>query len=144
MTQKHTLTRMHKRERIFAKNFFDHTNWRYTPKRFDLGGVAYVPDFYDGARDMYIEVAGTRQAYAANKHKYAKMAEMYPDIKLEVRLTSGAVLTHKNERCKWKDYSIADLRECAIATLVLRSSTAHKLSLLHWISFLSGRNLSRL
>ena len=81
-----------KRELEFVKNYFKHSNWIYHPASFNLCGESYSPDFYDGERNMFIEVAGTRQAYSSNKHKYKLMSEIFPKIKFEVRKTDGKIL----------------------------------------------------
>jgi len=41
--------------------------------------------FYDGERNIFIEVSGSRQAYHANKDKYRLFRELFPLISLEIR-----------------------------------------------------------
>lgn len=77
----------------FARVFFDHKNYVHHPGKFNLqNGEGYSPDFYDGDRDVFIEVASTRQAYSLNKHKYALFRERFPKINLEIRATTGELL----------------------------------------------------
>ena len=82
----------HDCEILFTKNFFNHKNWQYSPTIFRLNGTSYKPDFYDGERNVFIEVSGTKQAYFANKHKYDKFRELYPKIKFEIRNTDGNII----------------------------------------------------
>ena len=49
-----------------------------------MNGDKYMPDFYCHEDNEYIEVAGTRQAYHANKQKYALMKIEYPSIKFRI------------------------------------------------------------
>lgn len=69
----------------FIKNFFTHNNWIYQPANFHLDGCGYRPDFYDGERNIFIEVSGTRQAFQANFDKYKLFIKTYPKIKFEIR-----------------------------------------------------------
>ena len=73
----------------------------YDPARFNLGDTSYSPDFYDVEKNIFIEVAGSRQAYSKNKHKYKIMAEKFPLIKLEVRLPDGRLLSDVEHGKKW-------------------------------------------
>lgn len=52
----------------------------------------YSPDFYDGNRNVFIEVIGSRQAYDQNKEKYDLMKKIFPKIKFEIRTPDGALL----------------------------------------------------
>lgn len=82
----------HNSEVEFIKNFFDHKNWIYQPVHFRLNGDSYNPDFYDGERNIFIEVAGTRQAFDANKEKYRQFIAVYPKINFEIRYSDGCLL----------------------------------------------------
>ncbi len=44
----------------FVRNFFTHKNWVYHPVLFRLKGSSYEPDFYDGERNVFIEVSGNQ------------------------------------------------------------------------------------
>jgi len=81
------------REFEFIKNYFNHNNWAYQPCLFRMGSEKYTPDFYDGERNVFIEVAGTRQAYSQNKEKYAMFNKTYPKIMLEIRSPTGELLS---------------------------------------------------
>lgn len=89
-------------ERLFAKNFFKHENWKSQPVTINLGGYTYRPDFYDEERDVYIEVIGTRQAYHQNKAKYFKAKEILGD-KFEIRSVDGDMVTIKNRPIFFKE-----------------------------------------
>ena len=83
----------HGAEVEFIKNFFvSGKNWIYLPAKFKLNGTTYEPDFYDGERNVFIEVSGTRQAFHYNKHKYRQFAKTYPLIAFEVRQASGDLI----------------------------------------------------
>jgi len=77
----------------FIRNYFKHNNWVHHPGTFRLDGhkEKYTPDFYDGERNVFIEVSGTRQAYHANKHKYKRFMELYPELNFEIRLPTGEI-----------------------------------------------------
>ena len=80
-------------EREFATTFFDHDKWVHEPRFFYLpDGAKYKPDFYDAKRDVYIEVIGSRQAFAQNKEKYISMRESFSDICLEFRFPDGSLV----------------------------------------------------
>jgi len=85
------------REIIFIKNFFTHKNWIHHPAVFRLNGgeEKYYPDFYDIERDVWIEVAGSRQAYHQNKEKYEIFKKTFPTLKFEVRIPTGELLDDK-------------------------------------------------
>lgn len=83
------------REMDFIKNYFEHNNWIYQPAIFNLGELNYTPDFYDGNRNIFIEVTGSRQAYNQNKEKYKLMSKIFPMIKLELRKPNGDLLVNK-------------------------------------------------
>ena len=70
-----------KRERHFASIFFEHDEWTHHPSTIMFEGGRYTADFYDAKREGYIEVVGTRQAFAANRYKY-----LYLDVNHAVRL----------------------------------------------------------
>ena len=94
--------RRHKREMDFIRNYFNHQNWMYQPAMFYLNGERYTPDFYDRERNVFIEVAGSRQAYEQNKGKYALMKKVFPEIKFEIRTPDGAeIKVDGNLRVVW-------------------------------------------
>lgn len=88
------------REVEFVKNFFKHDDWMHHPAIFRIEDSNYEPDFYDNKRDVFIEVAGTRQAYHNNKHKYESFRRIFPNIKLEIRHVDGSLL-NENGRQNW-------------------------------------------
>ena len=57
-------------------------------KRFFLNGTHYRPDFQQDPH-TYIEVCGTRQAYHANKAKWALFRTHYPMLSLKVVRPDG-------------------------------------------------------
>lgn len=96
----------HRSEIDFIKNFFKHRNWVYQPCIFylttgALKGEKYTPDFYDRARNVFIEVINTRQAYHENKAKYALFRKVYPGISLELRKTDGVLLLDGDGPIDW-------------------------------------------
>jgi len=95
--KKHDLAR----EIKFIKNYFAHTNYIHQPATFRLNDTIYSPDFYDSVRNVFIEVAGTRQAYHRNKHKYKLMREIFPLINFEVRKTDGSLLNEDSRDKNW-------------------------------------------
>jgi len=74
----------------FISVFFKHRNWIYQPASFSLGDVRYTPDFYDGDRNVFIEVVGSRQAFHQNKEKYELFVKKFPKIAFEIRDSKGA------------------------------------------------------
>lgn len=80
------------RERHFASVFFDHEEWESQPSTIYFKGGRYHPDFFDKRRGVYIEVVGTRQAFAQNRYKYLYMLEVCKELKLEFRSHDGALL----------------------------------------------------
>jgi hypothetical protein len=88
------------REIEFIKNYFTHPNWVHHPGMFRLTGYSYQPDFYDGERNCFIEVAGSRQAYHANKEKYATFRSIFPKILLEIRTQDGVIIDEEG-RIDW-------------------------------------------
>ena len=85
----------------FVKEFFTHNNWIHHPSVFHLNNVNYAPDFYDGERNVFIEVTGTRQAFHANKEKYALMGTIFPKINFEIRDNFGNLIPLEG-RQEWK------------------------------------------
>lgn len=81
-----------RRERLFAEVFFDHDDWEHHPPAIYFKGGKYTADFYDRRRETYIEVVGTRQAFAANRYKYLYLLEIRNDITLEFRSHEGKLL----------------------------------------------------
>jgi hypothetical protein len=51
---------------------------------FKLNGTSFTPDFHLLGTAEYIEVVGTRQAYFANRKKYAMFRQQYPDLVLKI------------------------------------------------------------
>ena len=90
------------REFEFVRNFFNHSNWIRHPVNFYLDGnhEKYTPDFYDGARNVFIEVAGTRQAWEQRKDKFMEVAKRFPMIKFEARMVTGEEMP-LDGRIKW-------------------------------------------
>lgn len=93
------------REFVFIKNYFNHNNWVRHPATFRFDGATiYAPDFYDGERNVFIEVVGSRQAYHQNKEKYELMKSIYPKINFEIRTVDGALIQiGDNLRLIWPD-----------------------------------------
>lgn len=89
-------------EMAFIKAYFNHMNWVHQPANFRLNGCNYAPDFYDGERNVFIEVSGTRQAYHDNKNKYEMFFKAFPKLSLEVRKSNGELLTSTKGRFEWK------------------------------------------
>lgn len=94
------ISESHAREIQFIKNFFDHPQWIHHPAIFKIGFVSYSPDFYDAKRNVFIEVAGTRQAYHQNKQKLIEFKKHYPLINFEIRQTSGETINPLDEARK--------------------------------------------
>lgn len=84
----------------FVKNFFTHKNWIYHPAFFRLGKCSYEPDFYDGERNVFIEVVGTRQAFHSNFDKYKLFIKTFPQIKFEIRDFLGDIKSLDKRPCK--------------------------------------------
>jgi len=83
---------MNKNESVFAENYFDHDKWIYEPICFYFNNTKYTPDFYDAKRHVFIEVAGTRQAFHSNKRKYMMFMRAYPKTPLEIRDKDGTLM----------------------------------------------------
>jgi len=94
---------VHEREMEFVRNFFIHNNWIYQPANFKFNGQSYAPDFYDIETNMFIEVAGTRQAYHKNKEKYKTFREYYPKINFEIRLPDGSLFDEDSYHKGWNN-----------------------------------------
>ncbi len=90
----------HYREIEFIKIFFNHKDWLYHPVIFRADNFRYEPDFYDKKRDIFIEMVGTKQAFANNRKKYEKLMELFPRLKFEIRKVDGALLDI-NDRQTW-------------------------------------------
>ncbi len=95
--------RLHIREMEFVKNYFTHNNWFYNPVIFRLKSCRYEPDFYDNDRNVFIEVAGTRQAFEANKLKYLDFIKTFPHIKFEIRKYTGELIDVNAKQQFWQD-----------------------------------------
>jgi hypothetical protein len=81
-----------KAEVEFIKNFFNHKNWIFHPGCFRINGELYSPDFYDGDRNVFIEVSGTHQAFYSNRDKYQRFIKEFPKIKFEIRTEIGTLI----------------------------------------------------
>ena len=84
----------------FIKNYFKGKNeWVYEPAVFKINGnEMYTPDFYDSERNVFIEVAGSRQAYHYNKEKYEMFKKSYPKIEFEIYTSDGAMVDLNTDR----------------------------------------------
>jgi len=88
----------HEAEIIFIAEFFKHRNWIHHPALFNLGGnIRYTPDFYDGTRNVFIEVVGSRQAFHQNRDKYRLFVEKFPKLSFEIRDRWGAIYREISE-----------------------------------------------
>jgi len=85
----------------FVKSYFKDGSWIYQPAIFKLNGQKYSPDFYDPARNVWIEVSSTRQAYHANKDKYQLFRELYPHLNFEIRKPTGELLNEDSRDKQW-------------------------------------------
>lgn len=67
----------------YAK-YLDKNNikWLYESKRFDLGKLTYLPDFYLPEKDLYIEIKGWFTNKAKKRFKLFK--KLYPNIKIKL------------------------------------------------------------
>ena len=101
------IVRIHAGEMDFIKNYFTHNNWIYEPVIFRLNEEKYTPDFYDAEENIFIEVAGTRQAYHKNKEKYKLLKKLYPKIKFEIRTADSNLLDE--EKIKWPAKEMLDI-----------------------------------
>lgn len=107
-----TLTKHENRGEInFVKNYFTHKNWAFHPATFHMGDEKYSPDFYDGERNCFIEVSGTRQAYHLNKSKYQLFRKYFPQINFEIRQSDGSLVDETEGRLQWTVTSNAISRE---------------------------------
>lgn len=61
-------------------------------RHFKFNGTCYTPDFKTKNDRTYYEVCGTRQAYHANKHKYAMFRATYPTLTLKIVRPDGEEL----------------------------------------------------
>jgi len=86
-----------KREIEFIQAFFTHQNWIHHPAMFNLAEKKYTPDFYDGERNVFIEISGTRQAYHQNKDKYQLFRKLFPKLLFEIRKPSGELLDEEDQ-----------------------------------------------
>jgi len=92
----------HLSELEFVKNYFTHNNWYYECAKFKSDGISYTPDFYDGERDTFIELVGSRQGYDQRKQKIEWFKETFPKISLEIRTPNGELINQQtNGRIVW-------------------------------------------
>ncbi len=95
-------TTRYESEMDFIKYYFTHSNWLYQPVIFRLKECNYTPDFYDGERNVFIEVAGSRQAYHANKTVYQLFRDTFPKLNFEIRQPSGKILDEDSKEKNWE------------------------------------------
>lgn len=90
------------REFEFVRNFFSHDEWIRHPcvLRLSDNGSRYEPDFYDAKRNVFIEVAGTRQGWDQRKDKLESAMKRYPKLNFEARKVSGEQI-YLHERVNW-------------------------------------------
>ena len=93
----------HQSEIEFIKGFFNHQNWIYHPAVFKTNMFRDEPDFYDGERDMFIEVAGTSVSFYANKRKYEQFMKIFPKINFEIRRFDGLLMDINDTKQSWSD-----------------------------------------
>jgi len=98
------------RELTFLKNFFDHKNWIHHPATFHLDDSDYSPDFYDGERNTFIEVSGTRQAFSANLDKYKEFKRNFPSINFEVRKIDGTLISELDDIVNWQLKEVSTIK----------------------------------
>jgi len=91
----------HEREMEFVKNYFTHSNWIPQPARFRFNNSHYEPDFYDVEKDVWIEVAGSRQRYHAMKPTYDLFRQMFPHLNFEIRKPTGELLNEDSRDKNW-------------------------------------------
>lgn len=60
--------------------------WFYEPKRFNLGQLTYLPDFYLPEKKKYVEIKGWMSPESYFKIK--KFLETYPQIRLQILMQS--------------------------------------------------------
>lgn len=89
LSEREILPTKHQSEIEFVRSYFTHSNWKHHPANFRFDGHRYQPDFYDGERNVFIEVVGTRQAFSQNKAKYKEFIKAYPKINFEIRQING-------------------------------------------------------
>lgn len=93
----------YKAEIEFIKTYFAHTNWFYRPTIFQTKTFRFVPAFYDGERNVFIAIAGTRQTFSNNKLKYRTFVRIFSKIKFEVRRADSTVIDINDDRQVWPD-----------------------------------------
>ncbi len=93
--------KQHASELEFVRQFFIHPNWVHHPATFRVGNTRYTPDFYDGERNIFIEVVGTHQAFDANKEKYKQFIAKFPKIGFEVRRVNGEIIDLNAKKQCW-------------------------------------------
>lgn len=92
----------HSSELEFVKNYFGHKNWLYECTQFKANGTSYTPDFYDGERNVFIELVGSRQGFHERKEKIEWFKKTFPKIPLEVRTPDGAlIIDEPSGRIEW-------------------------------------------
>jgi len=69
---------------------------------FRFNGLKYSPDFYDGEKNVFIEVAGSRQAYHANKDKYELFRKHFSKLTPELTKSDGGLLDEKGFQKEWQ------------------------------------------
>jgi hypothetical protein len=83
----------HPSERMFARLLdFYRIPWQYEPRTFalerDASGhvtVAFTPDFYLPAQDLYIELTTMKQRLVTRKNrKLRRLSELFPEVKVRI------------------------------------------------------------
>lgn len=88
----------------FAKRYFTHKNWICQPATFRLNiNTTYRPDFYDGVRNVFIEVSSCLGAFTQSYIKVSKVRQVFPAIKFEFRNILGELID-ENEPDKYFHY----------------------------------------
>lgn len=82
----------------FAAGFFGTKPFLYRAAIFRLGNKrTHTPAFYDVARDTWIDVIRTRQAYHITKDRYAELRQRFPGLKFELRRPDGSLYGGKGD-----------------------------------------------
>jgi len=114
------------REFQFVRNFFDHKEWIRHPALFYLDDDMrdrYTPDFYDAKRQVFIEVAATRQAWNQRKPILKKAIDRFPTIKFEARSIEGEFIP-LDGRVEWNGAEASLNRDKEIKGSTLEESDA--------------------
>lgn len=77
----------HEGEKNFSRS---HPGMPYHPANFYFNGTKYSPDFYDPVRNVFFEVAATRQAFHQIKNKINEMKKHFPRVLIRVVNPDGS------------------------------------------------------